>query len=87
MKNRRDRAFKKRFACLPSHVQEQAKIAFGHFKHDIGYSGLHFEYIHKSFCAVRIGLHYRAVGQKEGDTITWFWIGSHEEYNHLLDQL
>jgi len=29
-------------------------------------------------------LSYRAFGIQEGETIIWFWIGSHEEYNHLI---
>jgi hypothetical protein len=32
---------------------------------------------------VRVGDHYRALGRVEGDTITWVWIGTHEEYNRL----
>ena len=30
---------------------------------------------------------YRALGLWEGDTITWFWIGSHAEYDTLLARL
>jgi hypothetical protein len=31
--------------------------------------------------SVRIGDHYRAVAQKHGDLVVWFWTGTHEEYN------
>ena len=50
------------------------------------YPNLHFECIDRqaSIYSVRIGLHYRAVGVREGDTMVWFFIGSHEDYNHLL---
>ncbi len=34
--------------------------------------------------SVRIGLGYRALGVLEGSTVTWFWIGSHAEYDHVL---
>jgi len=34
--------------------------------------------------SVRIGVHYRAVGILKADTITWFWIGSHDDYERLL---
>ncbi len=37
--------------------------------------------------SVRVGLSYRALGVKEEDTIIWFWIGSHEEYNKLISQI
>ena len=38
----------------------------------------------KSFNSVRIGDHYRAVAQKHGDLVVWFWIGTHEDYNNLI---
>jgi hypothetical protein len=34
MKNRRGRAFKKRFAYLTLYVQKQEKVAFEHFQQD-----------------------------------------------------
>ena len=37
--------------------------------------------------SVRIGDHYRAVAQKHGDLIVWFWIGTHEDYNNFIKQL
>jgi hypothetical protein len=36
--------------------------------------------------SVRVGIQYRAVGLLEGETITWFWIGSHDEYERLLGE-
>ncbi len=35
----------------------------------------------------RIGIHYRALALREGDTLLWFWIGSHADYDTLLSQL
>jgi hypothetical protein len=32
---------------------------------------------------VRIGDHYRALGLREGDIVSWFWIGTHEQYNRF----
>jgi hypothetical protein len=37
--------------------------------------------------SVRIGLHWRALGAMENDTIVWFWIGSHAEYDGLVSRL
>jgi hypothetical protein len=34
--------------------------------------------------SVRIGDHYRAVAQKHGDLVVWFWIGTHEDYSGSL---
>jgi hypothetical protein len=30
---------------------------------------------------------YRALGLLEGDTVTWFWIGGHDDYDLLLRNL
>jgi hypothetical protein len=37
--------------------------------------------------SVRIGIGYRALGLREADTVSWFWIGSHAEYDELLRRL
>jgi len=34
--------------------------------------------------AVRVGLHYRAVGIEAEEGVLWFWIGSHSEYDKLI---
>ncbi len=86
MKNRRTRDFRKCFVRLPKDVQERAKEAYRLFKANPHYPGLHFECIDRQegMYSVRIGLHYRAVGLLEDDTMLWFFIGSHEDHNHLL---
>ena len=47
---------------------------------------LHFKQIpgHDAVYAVRVGIGWRALGLRDGDTITWFWIGSHAEYDQLI---
>jgi hypothetical protein len=35
------------------------------------------------FWAARIGLHYRALAKGRTDGLVWFWIGTHEQYNHF----
>jgi len=38
--------------------------------------------------SVRAGIGWRAVGvMKDSDTIVWFWIGSHADYDKLLNKL
>lgn len=86
MKNRRTKKFRDAFERLPLAVQKQAREAYRLFKENPYYPSLHFECIDRqaSIYSVRIGLHYRAVGIREGNTMIWFFIGSHEDYNHLL---
>ena len=37
--------------------------------------------------SVRIGDDYRALGLLHGDTVTWFWIGTHDEYEQILKRM
>jgi mRNA-degrading endonuclease RelE of RelBE toxin-antitoxin system len=86
VKSKLTKQFRKQFARLPRDIQDQAKADYRLFKEDPHYPSLHFKCIdsQESLWSVRIGLHYRAVGVWEGDTIIWYFIGTHEEYNHLL---
>lgn len=81
--------FRKLFADLPEQVQEQTRTAYRQFKEDPSYPSLRFKKVHSELpiYAARISKNYRAVGQLEGDTVVWFWVGSHPEYDKLLGQL
>jgi hypothetical protein len=37
--------------------------------------------------SARVTLGYRALGLMEDEEVTWFWIGTHAEYDRLLDRL
>ncbi len=86
MKSKLTKQFRKRFARLPPDIQDQARAAYHLFKVDPYYPSLYFKHIdpQEPIYSVRIGLHYRAVGEWRGDTIIWYFIGTHEEYNHLF---
>ena len=32
----------------------------------------------------RVGIGWRAVGVRDGDTMIWFWIGSHADYDRVV---
>jgi mRNA-degrading endonuclease RelE of RelBE toxin-antitoxin system len=85
VKSKLTKGFRKRLERLPPDIQDQAKAAYRLFKADPYYPGLHFKRIdpQEPVYSVRIGLHYRAVGIWEGDTILWYFIGTHAEYDHL----
>lgn len=89
MKSRTTAQFRKAFAGLPEQVQEQTREAYRQFKQDLGHPSLRFKKVHPELpiYSVRIGKSYRAVGQLDGDTVIWFWVGSHAEYDRLLSQL
>jgi hypothetical protein len=41
----------------------------------------------KPVFSVRCGLAYRALGVREKDTIIWFWVGHHADYDRLIKKL
>ena len=74
------------FARLPDAVKAQARKAYRLWRENHSHPSLHFKQIHgqEALYSVRVGLGWRALGLLEGDTITWFWIGSHAEYDQLI---
>ena len=89
MRSRRTRRFRECFDRLPSHIQGQARRVYGLFREDPGHPGLRFKRVHRtrSVYSVRISHGYRALGVLRGDAMVWFWIGSHADYDRLLQQL
>jgi len=77
------------FARLPEPVKMQARKSYRLWRANPHHPGLHFKRIHghDELFSVRVGLGWRALGLLEGDTIYWYWIGSHAEYDKLLKQL
>ncbi len=77
------RRFWKAFEKLPASIRNLAREKYVLWKRDPFHPSLHFEERRNGICVVRIGAGYRAIGLREGDTIVWFWIGTHEEYNRF----
>jgi hypothetical protein len=77
------------YRALPDQVRQQARQAYALFRQDPNHPGLRFRQVHpvRPIFSARVGLHYRAVGVREDNNIFWFWIGSHAEYDRLLNQL
>jgi hypothetical protein len=89
MNSQTTRSFRELFAALPARVQRQAREAYRLFRENPSHPGLHFKQIHPEppTYSARVGISYRAVGARDGDTIVWYWIGSHADYDLLLKQL
>ncbi len=73
------------FAQLPHNVQKQARKANRLFEEDPYYPSLHFKCVNKekSWYSVRVNKSYRVIGKKEGDTVIWFFIGTHADYDRI----
>jgi hypothetical protein len=89
MKSRRTQGFRELLEGLPQRVQQRALAAYRLFQRDPYHNSLHFKLVHddKQVYSVRVGLHYRALGRRRGDEIIWFWIGTHADYDKLIEHL
>jgi hypothetical protein len=74
---------------LPTEVRDAARKAYARFRENPQHPSLQFKKVHEPepVYSVRVTIAYRAVGLLENDTITWFWIGSHADYDRLLNSL
>ena len=89
MTSRTTKRFRKLLADLPPHVQRQAKDAYLAWLRDPWQPKLQFKPIHatRPIFSARIGLGWRAVCIRTGDTAVWYFIGSHAGYDKLIKQL
>lgn len=81
--------FWKCYHALPENVQRRADSAYELWQINPQAHGLYFKRVgtQQPVYSVRIDRSYRALGILEGETILWFWIGSHDEYIHMLRHL
>lgn len=84
MTSRTQRLFWTHFDRLPAKVQDLARQKYRSWERDPFHPPLQFKPLVSNVWSVRIGLNYRALGRRSDDVIVWFWIGTHEEYNHLV---
>jgi len=73
------------FARLPKAVQDQARSDYKQFRNNPYQRSLQFKKLsgRENAYSVRIGLHHRALGLMKQNTVYWFWIGTHAEYDHI----
>ncbi len=86
MNSRRTLDFHKCFSKLPEATQRLARKNYKLWKADPSHPSLDFKCVNpkEQTYSVRIGLHWRVLGTKDNDTMIWFWIGPHAEYDQLL---
>jgi hypothetical protein len=86
IESRTARSFRAAFAELPQEIQDQARRAYRLFRADPSHPSLRFKKVSgtEDIYSVRIGLGYRALGLLDGPVVTWFWIGSHADYDRFL---
>ncbi|MBD2183308.1 hypothetical protein H6S82_20140 [Planktothrix sp. FACHB-1355] len=74
------------YNSLDKEIKQRAKKAYRLWSENPFHPSLHFKCINyeEDIWSVRITRSYRAVGILDNDTVTWFWIGSHDDYEQFF---
>ena len=82
------RATPRFWACyrlLPAEIQKLADRDYQLLRNDPRHPSLHLKKV-GSLWSVRVGLHYRALAVEDGSDLIWAWIGTHAEYDQILNR-
>ena len=74
------------YRTLDGAIRQKARKAYRLWAENPFYPSLQFKYINheENIWSVRITKNYRALGILDGDTVTWFWIGKHDDYTQFF---
>jgi len=72
------------YRALPAEVQSLADKSFALLQSNASHPSLQLKRVGE-YSSVRVGLHYRALGIDVNDGISWFWIGTHSDYDKIVD--
>jgi hypothetical protein len=80
------RRFWELFQALPSEVQNLAVKNYHLWRRSPNHPSLRFRRLQggEDRFSIRVGDHYRALGRRAGQTMTWVWIGTHADYDRLV---
>lgn len=81
--------FRRDLAQLPPRIRRAARERYRVFEQDPHHPSLKFKKLPSfdDIWSVRINNNYRAIGRVQNDLIVWFFIGSHADYDSLLERL
>ncbi len=79
-------SFWDRYRELDQNVRRSTRKAYQLWMENPFHPSLHFKCINReeNIWSVRVNLTYRALGVLDGDIVTWFWIGHHNEYERFF---
>ena len=72
---------------LSAKQKKAADKAYERWRLDPNYPSLHFKRLRSALWSARFSNSERVVGIVDGDTITWVWIGLHDEYERIIKGL
>lgn len=89
MKSETTEKFRLLFAAASSERQIRIRGAYRLWKVNPSHPSLRFKKVHSRLpiYSARVDLDWRAVGILEDNTLIWFWVGPHQQYEALLKAL
>lgn len=75
--------FWEHYDLLPEEIRSLADKQYKLFSRNPKHRSLRFKPAGR-FWSVRISQSYRALAVRDGSVLTWFWIGTHADYDKLL---
>lgn len=74
------------YRALGEDVRRSARKAYRLWSENPFHPSLHFKCINReeNIWSARVTRNYRALGILQEDTVTWFWIGSHDDYERFF---
>ena len=89
MNSRTTARFRELYQSLPKAVRDQARKAYRLFKDNPEHPSLVFKQVHtvRAIYSARVNRDYRVLAIREEDTLIWFWIGSHTDYEKIISRL
>ncbi len=70
---------------LSDKVRTGARKAYRLWSENPFHPSLHFKCLDREegLWSIRVTRSHRALGILDGDTVTWFWIGNHDDYDRF----
>lgn len=86
MKSQTTKSFWKHYRALPPDIRRRARQAFKLWRTNPAHPSLFFKRVKENqpLFSIRVGLAHRALGLLKADTVMWFWIGTHDDYDRLI---
>jgi len=85
MKHFASPSFWEQYEKLPKSIQGLADKNFDLLKADSKHPSLHLKKTGK-YWSVRVGIKYRALGIEIDEGMLWFWIGTHADYDQMIEE-
>lgn len=77
--------FWERYSKLPREIKRRARAAYRLWQDNSRHPSLCFKKV-GDIWSVRIGKGFRALALLDNDSYVWFWIGTHDDYEQMLQK-